>query len=91
MGMNTEPLRDIEWHMYKTGDYYGYPRCCIKEFMETFYTFGKRTDKQKKASNGLGFIPCVKHAEEILEGKIKVEDLILPTRKHTTPFLKHKN
>jgi hypothetical protein len=70
--------------MYTTGDYYGYPRCCTKEFMETFYK--QKTIEQQKAGNGTGFLPCVKHAEEILAGKIKLTDLILPTRKHPKPF-----
>ncbi len=84
--MSTHPSKESAWYMYKTGDYYGYPRCCQKEFYETFYNLGKRTEDQRKAGNGSGFVPCVKHAEEILTGKIKLEDVILPTRKHPKAF-----
>jgi hypothetical protein len=72
--------------MYTTGDYFGYPRCCTKEFIETFYK--KKTPEQRKAGKGTGFIPCVKHTEEILAGKIRLEDLILPTRQAPRPFPK---
>lgn len=74
------------WQKYQTGDYFGYPRCCQNEFYEILCKTKDKTEKQQKAANGTGFIPCVKHTEEILTGKLKIEDLILPTRKHPKPF-----
>lgn len=73
-------------HLVQNGNYYGYPPCCIESFVQNFLQHCQ-TDKQVKAGKYTGFIPCVKHAEEILEGKIKLEDLILSTRKHSKPFL----
>jgi len=52
---------------------YGYPLCCILEFMETV---GKYSEKKYKASKGKGFLPCFKHVEEIEKGVIHIEDLI---------------
>jgi hypothetical protein len=58
-------------YFYKLGKFYGYPDCCIYDFVNKI-----RTKEQIKASKYSGFIPCVKHAEEILAKKIKIEDLI---------------
>mgnify|MGYP006282196489 CR=1 FL=1 len=79
----------IPWKKYQTGDYYGYPRCCQDGFYEFLACKNKRSSDQRKAGNGTGFIPCVKHTEEILTGKLKLEDLILPTRQHPKPFPKN--
>ena len=57
---------------YKTGKFYGFPDCCISDFINKI-----RTKEQIKASRSSGFMPCVKHAEEILAKKIKLEDLII--------------
>ena len=62
---------DKDNNYYKAGKFYGYPDCCISDFINKI-----KTDKQKKASRHSGFIPCLKHAEEILAKKIKLEDLI---------------
>ncbi len=82
--MNT--ITKIPWKKYQTGDYYGYPRCCQNDFYEILCRKKDKTEEQQKAGNGTGFLPCVKHTEEILTEKIKLEDLILPTRKHPKPF-----
>lgn len=75
-------------HLLHNGNYYGYPLCCIKAFIEQFPNkFANCTEIQQKAARN-GFVPCVKHAEQIVEGKLKVEELILPTRKHPRPFKK---
>lgn len=74
------------------GDYFGYPLCCVEEFIR-FQKNGvilswklRPIEQQETARNG--FIPCVKHAKEILEGKIRIEDLISIERKHPKPFLR---
>jgi len=69
-------------HIYiKTGKYYGYPDCCIKSFCErNNYDYN-----QNKVHNSFGFIPCPKCAKRIINGEIKLNDLI-KNRKCKTPF-----
>jgi hypothetical protein len=46
------------------GRFFGYPECCIKEFVETF-----GLPKLKRKLNGTGYIPCFncnKKSESIL-------------------------
>ena len=75
-------------HILKNGKYYGYPECCILDFKEKFpLKFESKSDEQKRAAK-YGFIPCPVHAREILEGKTRIEDLILPSRKEKRPFSK---
>jgi hypothetical protein len=66
------------------GHYYGYPPCCIQEFLEKSKEI-LRTEAQKKVS-GTGFVPCHHHSVAILKGDVKIEELILPTRQHSKPF-----
>jgi len=58
----------------------------IKETGELMY-FRDRPNIQLLASKN-GFVLCLKHAKMIVDGKIKIEDLILSTRKHPRPFQK---
>lgn len=71
-------------HYTTLGIYYGYPACCVRDFI-------KRNDapseRQSKASNNTGFIPCPVHTRKILSGKIKIEDLI-KDRYHPDKFPK---
>jgi hypothetical protein len=73
-------------HLWHNGLYYGYPQCCIDNFIETYKKIQKRTDEQERAHMSTGFIPCHKHALEIIAGQRTLESLILPTRKHNRPF-----
>jgi len=63
----------------KLGEYYGYPKCCIDSFMERNQDKRKvrEASKGREVSRRTGFIPCDKHAEEILRGSICIEDLII--------------
>ena len=78
-------------HYEKNGVYYGYPQCCIDEFIRPVKETGKmaswktRPKIQQDAAEH-GFIPCQKHASRILSGKIKIHDIILPSRRHNDPF-----
>jgi len=78
-------------HYYERGSYYGFPRCCVRSFVEPIKRHGEivnwdsRSKFQKLATKN-GFVPCTQHARLILDGKIKIEDLILPTRKHPVRF-----
>ena len=69
------------------GKYYGYPECCIEFFMTIMVNkeFGKKAQINRKVSNDTGFIPCTKHAEQILEKKITLEN-ILYNRQCETKF-----
>ncbi len=76
-----------EAFLLEKGKYYGYPMCCIQAFIKTYPT-NSVTEAQVRASKYTGFIPCVKHTEQILAGILQLEDLILPTRQHPKPFRK---
>jgi hypothetical protein len=91
--MNYNKMTTLTYKEYcsnkrKLGEYYGYPDCCIEAFI------GRKHDKRRvrdicprscKAARRTGFIPCDKHAEEILRGSIRIEDLIVD-RKCETRF-----
>lgn len=81
----------------ESGRKYGYPECCIDEFIRQYPSL----IKNKKPSNldvlrykmGLvngefkGFIPCLKHATQILKKEIELNSLIdLEKRIEKTPF-----
>ena len=72
------------------GTYYGYPKCCTKEFYSdikiglNFVNKRNRMKWIKVAKNG--FIPCKKHARLIKKKEIKIESLI-KNRLCPTPFL----
>ncbi len=60
----------------KKGRYFGYPPCCIDQFIIN-HTNGIRVGSaNEKAANGHGFIPCDAHALQIIKKQIKLEDLI---------------
>jgi len=57
----------------QNGIYYGYPSCCIEEFiMNNVYEKGCSLIS---AAYG-GFVPCQKHTQMILNKKINIRDLI---------------
>ena len=69
------------------GIYYGYPKCCIKEFysdMTIGIMFVNRKKRTKVAKNG--FVPCRRHAILINRKEIKIESLI-KNRICPIPFL----
>lgn len=70
------------------GHFYGYHQCCIDSFQENLkkrLMFKDLPLTQRQAA-AYGFVPCEVHAEQILAGNIKIQDLILPTRQCTKPF-----
>lgn len=75
MHVVVEPDLGIRENQVINGKYFGYPECCIDAFSNRKF-LNSHTDEQKEVSNGTGFIPCQKHALEILAGKIKIDDLI---------------
>ena len=83
-------------YIRNNGKFYGYPDCCIDSFLSGATTplelkrVRQRTQDQQKVAQQ-GFIPCEDHAKQILQGEIKIEDLILATRKESRPFLRKKS
>lgn len=70
------------------GEYFGYPQCCIDNCISrtpdnNYYM----DDNQIKVDNGKGFIPCPKCAKRIVDGEIKIDDLI-QNRIHPEPYPK---
>lgn len=58
----------------KAGEFYGYPKCCIKSFVETpEYLISLA---QKSVSNETGFIPCFECAMLILNKMTSLSGLI---------------
>lgn len=75
--------RDIWDH---NGKILGYPNCCIKSFCN-----GRRTKEQTDVGLlGHGFIPCQKHALQIVAGSLKIEDLIHGRDPELPPFPDYK-
>lgn len=72
--------------MVDNGEYYGYPKCCIKEFIKDLdkgLNLVNRKNRIKAGKNG--FIPCRRHAALINNNKIKISSLIT-NRLCTTSF-----
>jgi hypothetical protein len=80
--------QDQEWidSSIDSGKKYGFPECCIKEFisitpsqMEHRHPNNKEILRVKMSyvqDYYTGFIPCFKHAMDIKKGLIKLGDLI---------------
>jgi hypothetical protein len=52
------------------GQFFGYPDCCIEEFLVNASTMTPTTGVRAQVAN-YGFVPCEKHSREILAGTIK--------------------
>lgn len=86
------------WYMENApvGKFLGYPECCIKEFCEQppgvlNMSDTSQSDKDRYQASFYegeysGFIPCKKHAEEILQGKITLASLIQGRDKNIPEF-----
>lgn len=68
-----DPNEGIARHYRTLGKFYGYPECCIEEFIQKPCP---HTNKQIEASRYTGFIPCRKHADEILAGRHTLESIL---------------
>lgn len=60
----------------KQGEYFGYPKCCIRSFVKFISGKKKREPIQNQASHPEGFVPCIKHANLIVKNKVKVIELL---------------
>lgn len=59
----------------KLGKYFGYPNCCINEFMECYEKGIPTSDFCKEASYE-GFVPCREHSKQIKNRAVNINDLI---------------
>lgn len=73
----------VKYQYYaKMGEYLGYPKCCIDEFINDNKDgrfaahYRKQNGELPIEIQGVGFIPCRKHTKMIVEGKIKIQNLI---------------
>jgi hypothetical protein len=73
----------LYWRM--TGEYFGYPSCCIDYFISIDPFDQQETSAQIAVEEWKGFRPCAKCAAKILaEGKT-IKDLIV-NRQHSKPY-----
>ena len=68
-------------HYIVKGTYYGYPDCCIQEFITNSNTMAtrqktKQKEVKRRVSKHSGFMPCYYHSCKILKNELKLEDLI---------------
>lgn len=76
----VDPEREA--HIVRLGVHFGYPMCCIREFLDNHEAeFAIR----ERASAYTGFIPCVAHARQIVRKEITLESLI-QDRRERVPF-----
>lgn len=74
MEEDKEPTNDeLVAIFYNNGHYYGYPYCCINEFILKRLVLN---DNSLPVISEKGFIPCETHAKQILDNLICVKDLI---------------
>lgn len=98
--MSVGEIKRLQDEWYKEnapfGKELGYPECCIKEFcmkppLVLKYSTPTKDDINRYNAgciNGqfTGFIPCIQHAKEIMDGKITLASLIKNRNKSFPPF-----
>lgn len=68
--------------MKKQGKAFGYPKCCIEQFIsdvEQLHTDGEDSRIPARKIIGAlteGFVPCTTHAMKLMTGEIRLEELI---------------
>ena len=67
---NSDELATI---FYNNGHYYGYPFCCINEFILKRLVLN---DNRLPIISQNGFVPCETHSKQILDNLISIKDLI---------------
>lgn len=75
----------------RNGAHYGYPVCCIVELCFRKENGMTYSSLQIRIGKQFGFMPCIEHALDIHKGKLKLEDLILPSRTCKYPFPNDEN
>lgn len=74
------------------GKHYGFPECCINDFIKRYLAGGDASTITKLQDKHCahGFIPCQKCAKKIERGETTLAGLITD-RKHETPFPHARN
>ena len=82
----------IDWteRLKSNGKYYGYPECCIGEFIDKCRYKKNLTVSQDIVNKGYGFIPCPQCADRVRNGEISLEGLINTSRQCPCKFPKQK-
>ena len=70
----------------KVGIYFGYPKCCIEFYMKSIFDKNMQNEVQQsmEVSNETGFIPCTKHAQQIMKKEITLSDILCNRECETT-------
>lgn len=71
---SSNPEKDNEYWR-ATGKFFGYPKCCIEEFLVNASQMIRPTGVRLEAAFE-GFVPCEKHSREIIAGTITHMELI---------------
>lgn len=66
---------DEKAYWQAAGEFFGYPQCCIDEFINSASKREGPTGIRKEATD-LGFVPCEKHSRELLAGTLTYDQLI---------------
>ena len=62
--------------MYKLGSYYGYPKCCINDFVMRKHNNKESKPIQEFAGICTGYVPCLQCSEKIISKKLSLTELI---------------
>ena len=62
---------------YAFGQNFGYPLCCINEFVLDISENRRCSPIRLKVSKGSGFVPCGVCAEKILSKKVTLKELVV--------------
>ena len=70
------------------GEYYGYPKCCIRAFHKMLVEDIKITEisLERRTAAKEGFVPCERCAKKILLGNTEIWKYIETHRQCPTPF-----
>lgn len=81
----TRQIKTLYDELQQKGEYSAetYPE--IAEYMKKLESKQQELEIKRKASNKTGFIPCKYHSEQIVNGNLRIEELI-QNRKHELPF-----
>ena len=88
--IDEEECYYIMTYHFLLGLFYGYPVCCILNYIKCINFKEKNLKLHKicvQASNDTDFIPCYQHSKEIINNEIKLSDVIIKNnRKNKSEF-----
>ena len=67
---------DYKQYLTEKGEYFGYPKCCVDQFVEDIINCNKISDLRENAGQGTGFIPCDEHANLVVNCGKPLKSLI---------------